>query len=102
MTVPIPPYLESKGEARYFVAAPDGIRYRVYDTITQNGKPIAVKLMSRLATSRIFRPQEGHWRVYRFRAESKRTLEVMNLQSQLQQAEFLAREKFDAAAHHPR
>ncbi|MEX2155089.1 MAG: hypothetical protein WD825_17220 [Gemmatimonadaceae bacterium] len=81
-----PPYLEQRGEARYFHAAPGDDVYRVYDVHFVGEQLRLVRITSRAATARIFRPAEGSWRIYHFQAGDRHHLSVFTLQSQLANA----------------
>lgn len=98
-----PPYLEQKGHARYFHAAPDDTVYRIYDvTFIGHGRYRTHALMSKRAVSRLFRPRDGWWRIYDFRDGDRRDLDVMTLQTQLSRSAYLDRRPTDTTDFNPK
>jgi hypothetical protein len=87
--------------AIYFTG-PDGVVYRVLDVLMKDGTMHASNPPASWAKSRVFRPQKGLRRLYRFsRGESREPTES-ELQRQLATAEYLAAEKYDSAIRQPR
>jgi hypothetical protein len=98
-----PPYLERvAGAGRYRFHSSDGNTYAVYDVVFRAGRHVRTQLGSRSAQSRIFRPADGMWRLYRFPDAEKRGPDVFDLERQLRAAMFYSPERFDASTHAPR
>lgn len=72
---------------RYFTA--DGVEYRVLDATMRAGELIVADPPVAWATSRVFRPREGHRRLYRLREPSDRLTDDATLARQLAAAEYL-------------
>jgi hypothetical protein len=81
-------------DARYFVA-PDGVRYRVLDAAMSNGRTVIANPPVSWATIRLFRPKEGHRRIYTFAPGEARSPTDEALERQLRSAGYLPTQKYD-------
>jgi hypothetical protein len=50
--------------APIYITAPDGTRYRVFDTAWRDGKRVAANPPAEWATTRVFRAEDGSTRFY--------------------------------------
>ena len=77
---------------RVYLVTPEGERFRVLDTAFRDRRHRVVTLASAEAQYRLFRPEHGQRRAYRFRPGESRTLDVREVVRQFQASEFLASE----------
>jgi hypothetical protein len=84
--------------AVYFTCAA-GTRYRVYDCTFSNYKHQIRPIGDPAATYRIFVPNGGMRRAYKFKKGDARILAEQTLEQQLRETEFVENERFDAVAH---
>jgi hypothetical protein len=87
--------------AIYFTA-PDGIVYRVLDVVMKDHVMHASNPPASWAKSRVFRPQKGDRRLYRFAKGETREPTEAELKRQFAVAEHLAREGPDVRLRTPR
>jgi len=87
--------------AVYFTA-PDGIVYRVLDVVMKDGTMHASNPPTSWAKSRVFRPQKGLRRLYRFTKDEAREPNEVHLQRQFAVAEYLAADRPDVSSRTPR
>jgi hypothetical protein len=85
-----------------YYTAPDGIVYRVLDTVMAEGMMHAGNPPASWAKSRVFRPVKGHRRLYRFAKGDSREPTEEQLKRQFEAAEYLETEKFDPGERMPR
>lgn len=70
----------------------DGVEYRVLDCVMRRGKFIFANPPATWADTRVFRPREGHKRLYRFTSPADRAIDDATLIRQLRGAAFLPAE----------
>ena len=87
--------------AIYFTA-PDGIVYRVLDVVMKDGLMHASNPPASWAKSRVFRPQQGDRRLYRFAKGENREPSRDHLLRQFELAEYLAAARPDVRQRTPR
>lgn len=80
----------------------EGVRYRVLDATMHQGKMAVANPPAVWATFRVFRPEEGHRRLYYFRGGESRAPEPVLLEQQLQRAEYLPTHKYQDTLIDPR
>jgi hypothetical protein len=86
-------HISQQGWAVYYHAE-DGTVYRVLDTLFARGRHTVVATASRPSHYRIFRPNEGPRRIYKFRdLAEERTVTLELLALQLRAAEFMATQR---------
>ena len=84
--------------AVYFTCAA-GTRYRVYDCTFSNYKHQIRPVGDPAATYRVFVPNAGMKRAYKFNKGDIRILAEQTLELQLRESEYVEEERFDVAAH---
>lgn len=85
-----------------YLAASDGVRYRVFDATMRQGKMAIANPPAAWAKFRVFRPAEGMRRLYYFQPGESRAPEPALLEQQLQRAEYLPAQKYEDKLIDPR
>ena len=85
-----PPAVEAPEPLR--LTASDGTVYRVYDATVKSGVLLVTNPPGAGAAYRVFRPQEGHRRFYRFTMGESRAPTEDDLERQLRLAEYMPAE----------
>jgi hypothetical protein len=80
----------------------DGITYRVFDAAMRDGRLIPADPPVPWATCRVFRPLEGHRRLYRILDGADRRVDEETLRRQLRAAEYLGTMPAGATDQDPR
>lgn len=88
------PRVEQAGATLYLVDG-DGVRWRVYDTVYRAFRHQRLALGSVRAENRVFVREDGLRRLHRLK-DGARGLEAATLATQLQGAEYVAREPYRA------
>lgn len=78
----------SASDPVYFTDAA-GVRYRVFDAAMSDGKTVVANPPAPWAKFRIFRPAEGHRRLYYFQPGETRAPDGAELERQLRVAAYL-------------